>query len=110
FAQSEPLRLADPFPTGQGYRPAPSVNTLQPDYPAAVTGQGSVGLEGRVKGLDWVARYVGSHGAHLVRRRNLNQPVPGPGSDAERRPIAGYADILLVEPEASSSYNGLQLR
>jgi len=110
FPQSEPLHLADPFPAGSGYRPPPSVNTLQPDYPSAVTGQGSVGLEGRVAGLDWVARYVGSHGSHLVRRRNLNQPVPGPGSDVDRRPIEGYADILLVEPEASSSYNGLQLR
>ena len=110
FPQSQPLTLADPFPAGEGYRPAPSVNTLERDFPAAITGQGSVGLEGRLAGLDWAARYVGAHGSHLVRRRNVNQPVPGPGPDTDRRPIAGYADVLLVEPEAASAYNGLQLR
>jgi hypothetical protein len=110
FPQDQLLTLADPFPSGEGVRPPPSVNTLDPDFPAAVTRQGSVGLEGRIAGLDWGARYVGSHGVHLVRRRNINQPVPGPGSDADRRPIAGYADILLVEPRASSDYHGLQLR
>ena len=58
-----------------------------------------------MRGVDLGARYVGSHGEHLVRRRNINQPVPGPGPLDPRRPIAGYGDILLVEPAASSSYN-----
>jgi hypothetical protein len=110
FPQEQLLTLADPFPSGQGVRPDPSVNSLDPDFPAAITSQGSVGLEGRVAGLDWGARYVGAHGNHLVRRRNINQPVPGPGPDTDRRPIAGYADILLVEPRASSDYHGLQVR
>jgi len=110
FPQAAPLTLADPFPAGQGVRPLPAVNTLDPDFPAAVTRQGSLGLEGRVAGVDWGARYVNSHGSHLVRRRNVNQPLPGPGPDTDRRPIAGYADILLVEPRAASDYDGLQLR
>ena len=110
FPQGQPLTLADPFPAGQGVRPPSAVNTLDPDFPAAVTRQGSVGLEGRLAGLDWSARYAGSHGAHLVRRRNVNQPVPGPGPDTERRPIPEYADILLVEPRAASDYDALQVR
>jgi hypothetical protein len=110
FPGRQPLLLAEPFPAGQGLRPSPSVNTLQPDFRTAVTGQGSVGVDARVRGLDLGARYVGSHGSHLVRRRNINQPVPGPGPLDLRRPIAGYGDILLVEPAASSSYHALQLR
>jgi hypothetical protein len=110
FPAREPLLLEDPFPAGQGFRPLPSVNTLDPGFRTAMTGQGSVGLDARVRGFDLGARYVGSHGEHLVRRRNINQPVPGPGPLDARRPIAGYGDILLVEPAASSSYHGLQLR
>jgi hypothetical protein len=110
FPQSQPVTLADPFPADQAVRPAPSVNTLRRDFPAGVTGQGSLGFEGRVAGLDWVARYVGAHGSHLVRRRNINQPTPGPGPDYERRQYPGFADILLVEPEGTSDYHALQLR
>ena len=110
FPATEPLTLANPFPSGQGFRPLPSINTLQPDFETAVTRQGSVGLEGRLAGVDYVARYVGASGRHLVRRRNINQPAPGPGPLDDRRPIPGFGDILLVEPSASSSYHALQLK
>jgi hypothetical protein len=108
FPAAAPLLLAHPFP-GEGFRPLPSVNTLDPDFRTAATRQGSLGLEARVRGVDLTARYVGAHGDHLVRRRNLNQPPPGAGPLDDRRPIPGYADILLVEPAASSSYHALQL-
>jgi hypothetical protein len=54
--------------------------------------------------------YVGSKGTHLVMKRNLNQPVPGPGDINARRPIPGFGDILLVSSEASSTYHALQAR
>jgi hypothetical protein len=110
FPAGEPLLLANPFPAGQGFRPPPSVNTLDRDYDTAVTSQGSLGVDWRVRGVAVGARYAGAHGSHLVRRRNINQPAPGPGPLDPRRPIAGYGDILLVEPAASSSYHALQLR
>lgn len=110
FPQGAPLTLADPFPTGGGFRPLPSVNTLASDFRTAVTEQGSLGLEGRLAGVEWAARYVGGHAQHLMRRRNINQPVPGSGDADARRPIAGYADILFIEPEGSSAYNALQVR
>jgi hypothetical protein len=110
FPGEQPLSLADPFPVGLGYTPLPSVNTLEPEFRTSVTGQGSVGIDARIRGVDVGARYVGGQGEHLVRRRNINQPVPGPGPLDPRRAIAGYADILLVEPEASSAYHALQLR
>ncbi len=107
---TEPLRLSNPFPIDQGSVPPASVNTLEPSFTTASTTQGSFGVEGRLRGVDLTARYVGSSGHHLVRRRNLNQPPPGPGPIDDRRSIAGYGDILLVEPAASSNYNALQLQ
>ena len=77
---TEPLRLSNPFPIDQGSVPPASVNTLDPSFTTASTTQGSFGVEGRLRGVDLTARYVGSSG-HLVRRRNLNQPPPGPGPD-----------------------------
>jgi hypothetical protein len=110
FPAEQPLSVADPFPAGREFRPLPSVNTLQPDFRTAVARQGSIGLDARVRGFDIGARYVGSHGSHLVRRRNINQPMPGPGPLDPRRPIEGFGDILLVKPEATSSYHALQVR
>jgi hypothetical protein len=44
-----------------------------------------------------------------VRKRNVNQAEPGPGDLDPRRPIPDFGDILLVEPQATSNYHGLQL-
>jgi hypothetical protein len=107
---AQPLTLAHPFPTDQSFTPSPAINTLDPDFRTAVAQHGSVGVERRVWGADVLVRYVGSHGSNLVRRRNINQPAPGPGDIDPRRPIAGYGDILLVEPRASSDYHALQIR
>ena len=110
FPAEELLTLRDPFPAGRGFRPLPSVNTLSTEFPTASTRQGSVGIEGRRLGLDFAARYVGARGRHLPRRRNINQPVPGAGPLDPRRPVADFADILLVEPAARSSYDALQIK
>ena len=76
---------SNPFPAAAGFEPPISANTLAPDFPTALRHQGSVGLEARVRGVDVSARWVGSRGDHLVRKRNLNQPPPGPGADSHRR-------------------------
>ena len=47
---------------------------------------GQPGIETRVHGVDVSARWVGASGTSLVRKRNLNQPPPGPGAVDERRP------------------------
>jgi hypothetical protein len=101
---------SDPFPAAAGFEPPISANTLAPEFPTALRHQGSVGLEARVGGVDLSARWVGSRGEHLVRKRNLNQPPPGPGPVDDRRPIAGFGDILLVEAAGRSISHALQLR
>lgn len=105
-----PITAADPFPSGAGFSPPPSVNTLDPNVRTGYAHHGSLGIETRVRGVDVAVRWVGSRGAGLVRKRNLNQPPPAPGPVDERRPIPGFGDILFVESEASSVYHALQVR
>jgi hypothetical protein len=109
FPGAQPLRLENPFPAGRGFSPRATVNTLDPDARTGYTQQGSLSLERIFRGTTTAVRYVTSHGDNLVRKRNLNQPPPAPGAIDARRPIAAFADILLVESTASSSYHALQL-
>ena len=109
FPGAQLLRLENPFPAGRGFSPRTSVNTLDPDARTGYTQQGSVALERIFRGTTTAVRYVTSYGDHLVRKRNLNQPPPGPGPIDARRPIAGFGDILFVESTASSRYHALQL-
>ncbi len=106
---TSPLRIENPFPTGRGVNPLTSANTVDPQFRTAYSHQVSAGLTHVFAGVDVTARYVGAFGRNLVRKRNLNQPVPGAGSLDARRPIAGFGDILIVESQARSSYHGLQV-
>ncbi len=104
-----PLSLSDPFPATAGFEPPTSVNSLAPDFPTAYAQHWTLTVE-REMARNTVARlgYLGSKGSHLIRRRNLNQPDPGPGDIDARRPIPGFADISLAEPAANSIYHALQ--
>ena len=97
--------LEDPFP-GEGFAPPASVNALQPDFRTAYAQHWHLGVERALPGgLVARASYVGSKGSKLLRRRNLNQPAPGEGEVDLRRPTAGYANIVLFESGASSTYH-----
>ena len=109
FPGAQPLRLENLFPAGRGFSPRATVNTLDPGIRTAYTHQASAALETEFFGTSGAVRYVTSHGRSLVRKRNLNQPPPGPGPIDARRPIAGFADILLVESTATSRYHALQV-
>jgi hypothetical protein len=105
-----PPTASNPFPSASGFTPPASVNTLASDWRTAFAQQGSFGVDARLGGTDVTVRWVGARGSNLVRKRNLNQPPPAPGPVEERRPIPGYGDVLLVEPEAASVYHALQVR
>jgi hypothetical protein len=109
FPGAQPLTLSDPFPAGRGFSPRASINTLDPNLRTAYSQQGSIGLEGIIAGTTTAVRYVTSHGRDLVRKRNLNQAVPGPGSIDSRRPLGVLGDVLLVESTATSGYHALEL-
>lgn len=52
--------------------------------------------------------YVGTLGRHLSNSANANQPTPGPGAVAARRPYPLYNSITMLETNGSSNYNSLQ--
>ncbi len=97
--------LENPFP-GDGYTPPASVNAVQPDYRTGYAQHWNAGFERVLRGkIVARASYVGSKGSKLLRRRNVNQPAPGPGEIDPRRPTAGFANIVLFESGASSTYH-----
>ena len=107
-SETDPIRIADPFP-GEGFPTAPTVNSIDRRFRTGYAQQVSAGLERAFTALTMTARYVGAFGDGYVRKRNINQPPPGPGDIADRRPIPGYGDILILESEATSRYHALQL-
>ena len=109
FPGAQPLSLANPFPAGRGFSPRATINTLDPEMRTGYSQQGTLGLEGNIAGTTITARYVTAHGFDLVRKRNLNQPAPGPGPLDPRRPLSGLGDVLLVESAGSSTYHALEL-
>lgn len=52
--------------------------------------------------------YAGSRGIHLNVFPNINQPVPGPGPIAPRRPFPNLANADGVHKAADSYYHSLQ--
>lgn len=58
--------------------------------------------------------YVGARGEFLLVSPNLNQTVPGPGSQVTRRPFykinPNFADILYWTGAGDSYYNSLQVK
>jgi hypothetical protein len=55
------------------------------------------------------AAYVGTKGTDLAAQQNINQPVPGTGSIASRRPYPLYQNVTQFTNIDSSSYNALQV-
>jgi hypothetical protein len=104
------LTLSNPFPAGAGITPAPSINTVQSDFRTPYMQQWNTSVEREI-GLGMVVRgaYVASKGTKLLRRRDINQPAPGPGNVNARRPYAGFGAITLAESGSSSIYHSAQL-
>jgi hypothetical protein len=102
------LTLENPFP-GQGIGTLPTYNSLDEHMRTAFAHQVSLGVERSFAKTTVDARYVGSFGQQLVRKRNINQALPGPGPFPPRRPLPQFGDILMVESGASSDYHALQV-
>ena len=100
------LTIRDPFPTGSGITPLASINAIQPDFRTGYVQQWNGGVEKALGGgLVLRASYVGSKGSKLLRRRDLNQPAPGPGEVDSRRPIPGFANVVIFESGSSSTFH-----
>ncbi|MCC6538199.1 MAG: TonB-dependent receptor [Bryobacterales bacterium] len=64
------------------------------------------------KNLVWEVNYVGNRGIKLWGVYEGNQPLPGPGSVNDRRPLAALtrASILRFDPWVNSTYHGISTR
>jgi hypothetical protein len=103
------LTLTNPFPAGGGITPPPSPNTLSPDLTTAYLQSWNFTLERQITpSATLSAGYAGSKGTHLIRSRDLNQPSPGPGPIALRRPNPLFGGIFFSESGGNSSFQSLQ--
>jgi hypothetical protein len=109
------LTLQNPFPTNAGYTPPASLSVLNPNIITPYLQQWNFTTEGTLgKRGTLTLSYVGSSGSHLIRERDLNQPVlSSTGSQANlqsRRPYPQYSSIFYVESEGSSNFNAMEVR
>jgi TonB dependent receptor len=109
------LTLQNPFPSNSGYTPPASLSALSPSIITPYVQQWNLTTEGNIgKRGTLTLSYVGSNGDHLIRERDLNQPLLSPtGSQANlqsRRPYPQYGSIFFVETEGSSNFNALEAR
>ena len=103
------LTLSDPFPSGAGFTPPPTVFAMEPNFRTAYLQHGNVSLEKALPGRTVLrAAYVASKGTKLLRQRDINQPPPGEGPTFFRQPIPGFANVILFESAASSTYHSGQ--
>jgi len=109
-----PISLENPFPTGVGFIPPPTLSVLNPDMVTPYIQQWNLTVE---RSLDkWgtlTLAYAGSKGTKLVRSYDLNQPTLDPSAppntvDPSRRPYPAYNNIFAVESGGNSSFNSLQ--
>lgn len=107
------LTLQNPFPSSTAYTPPASLSVLSPSIITPYLQQWSFAVEeslGRRGTL--TLSYVGSGGSHLIRERDLNQPLLSPTGSQDnlqsRRPYPQYSSIFYVESQGSSNFNALE--
>ncbi len=106
---TSPLPLGNPF--GGSGTSTTSPRGVPRDLSNSYLQQFSLGVQREVfHNLLFEIAYVGSKGTKLIRTRNVNQPLPGPGSIASRRPYPAFGNIDFRESSGNSSFNSLQMR
>ncbi|MCX6597117.1 MAG: TonB-dependent receptor [Acidobacteria bacterium] len=103
------LTLADPFPTRGGITPAASLSSLSPDLTQAYLQHWNFSIQHQLPQVGVLTvSYGASKGTHLTRSRDFNQPTPGAGDLARRRPLPAFNNIFLIESGGNSNFNSLQ--
>ena len=106
-----PITLSNPYPAaaaGAGSLTLSGFNRYQPD---AQIQQWSLNVQRELtKSMVLEVNYQGSKGTRLPLYYNINQPLPGPGTVAQKqaaRPYPQYGNINFLDAVGNSSYNGL---
>ena len=104
------LTLSNPFPSGGGFAPPPSISTLDPNLATSSMQHWNASVQSELGPVGVLTvSYAGSKGSSLIRSRDLNQPTPGPGDVQGRRPYPAYGSIFYVESAGRSTFNSLQV-
>jgi hypothetical protein len=107
--QTSLLSLSNPFPLKSGFVPPASLSTLDPNMVSSYIQSWNLNVQHEIGAIGTFSlAYAGSKGTHLIRSRDLNQPLPGPGPVASRAPYPQYSNIFFVESGADSEYHSLQ--
>jgi hypothetical protein len=87
-----------------------SLKALDMDLRMPYIQQWNVNLQRNLPGnMLLTLAYVGTKGTKLRDEIDINQPRPGPGAVAPRRPYPVYNAIAYTAFRANSNYNGLQV-
>lgn len=104
------LSLSDPFPAGL-ISGSISAAAIAEDYRQSYMMQWNLNVQHEFgKATVVEVGYAGSKGNALVRGRNVNQAVLGPGAVQSRRPFSRFGNISMGENSSNSNYHSFQIR
>src|SRR6185503_3690320 len=104
------ITLANAFPEELRVE-SRNVTVISRDLRTPMNQQWTLGVQRElVQGLALDVAYLGNVGRMLISgsQKNINQPRPGPGAVAARRPYPSYNSISLFESDGESDYHALR--
>jgi hypothetical protein len=111
FPGARPLSMGFNRPAGLVFTSAgAALSGIDPNFKTPYAQQWNAGVQQSVtKTMVVTASYVGTAGKRLFVSPDINQPAPGPGAIAPRRPYPLFNSISIYEAEGSSIYHSLQV-
>ncbi|HEY4048798.1 MAG TPA: carboxypeptidase regulatory-like domain-containing protein [Acidobacteriaceae bacterium] len=89
----------------------PTISSSPVKLPMAYDQHWSFGVQQQItKSMVAEVGYVGNHGVHWQGTQDLNDPPPGAGAVASRRPYPIFGGITLFSSEVGGTYNSLQAK
>jgi outer membrane receptor protein involved in Fe transport len=86
-----------------------AISGIDPYFKTPMAQQWNVGIQQGVgKTVAFTLSYVGTTGKHLMVTPDVNQPIPGAGAVAARRPYPAFSGISIYHAEGASIYHSLQ--
>jgi len=104
------ITLANAFPEELRVE-SRNVTVISRDLRTPYNQQWTIGVQRELGGgLALDMAYLGNKGSNLISgsQKNINQPRPGPGSVASRRPYPNYANVSVFESDGESDYHALR--
>jgi len=104
------ITLANAFPEALRVE-SRNVTVINRDLRTPYNQQWTLGVQRELaKDLVLDMAYLGNKGTSLISgsQKNINQPPPGPGPVASRRPYPNFASISVFESDGDSDYHALR--